>query len=139
MSKSADMSLLDAMFAAAKAAQAKAYVPYSRFRVGAAVLGDDGQIYSGCNVENAAYPTSTCAEAGAVAAMILAGVRRIEAVLVIGDGTELCTPCGNCRQRLREFGLPSMPIHVADSDGVRQSFTLDQLLPYSFGPDNLIK
>jgi cytidine deaminase len=128
---------LEALFKAAQAAQTKAYVPYSRFRVGAAVLGDDGHIYAGCNVENAAYPSGTCAEAGAIAAMILGGARHIEAVLVIGDGTELCTPCGNCRQRLREFGLPSTPIHVADSSGVRQSFTLEQLLPFSFGPDNL--
>ncbi len=128
---------LDALFQTAKAAQAKAYVPYSRYRVGAAILGEDGHIYAGCNVENAAYPTGTCAEAGAVAAMILGGARRIEAVLVIGDGTPLCTPCGNCRQRLREFAQPSTPIHVADHNGVRQSFTLDQLLPFSFGPDNL--
>jgi cytidine deaminase len=130
---------LEALFKAAKAAQAKAYVPYSRFKVGAAVLGDDGQIYAGCNVENAAYPTGTCAETGAVAAMILAGARRIEAVLVIGDGAELCTPCGNCRQRLREFAKPATPVHVADGQGVRQSFSLDQLLPFSFGPDNLEK
>jgi cytidine deaminase len=128
---------LEALFNSAKAAQAKAYVPYSRFRVGAAVLADNGQIYAGCNVENAAYPTGTCAEAGAVAAMILAGARSIYAVLVIGDGSELCTPCGNCRQRLREFSLPATPIHVADARGVRQSFTLEQLLPFSFGPDNL--
>ena len=131
------MNQLEALFNAAKAAQARAYVPYSRFKVGAAVLADDGQIYAGCNVENAAYPTSTCAEAGAVAAMILNGARRIEAVMVIGEGAELCTPCGNCRQRLREFSLPNTPIHVADSGGLRQSFTLEQLLPFSFGPDNL--
>jgi cytidine deaminase len=130
---------LDALFAAAKAAQAKAYVPYSRFKVGAAILADDGQIYAGCNVENAAYPTSVCAEGGAVAAMIMGGARAIRTVMVIGDGSELCTPCGNCRQRLREFAAPDTPIHVADADGVRRSFTLNELLPFSFGPDNLTR
>jgi cytidine deaminase len=131
------LSGLDELFQAAKAAQTKAYVPYSRFRVGAAILADDGNIYSGCNVENAAYPTSVCAEGGAVAAMIMGGARRIEAVLVVGDGTELCTPCGNCRQRIREFANATTPVHVADTNRVRHSFTLNELLPFSFGPDNL--
>jgi cytidine deaminase len=130
---------LQALFDAAKAAQAKAYVPYSRFRVGAAILGADGRIYAGCNVENAAYPTSVCAEGGAVAAMVMGGCREIAAVLVVGDGGLLCTPCGNCRQRLREFAKPSTPVHVAGAEGVRRSFTLDELLPASFGPDNLDK
>jgi cytidine deaminase len=131
------LASLDVLFAAAKAAQAKAYVPYSRFKVGAAILGGDGLIYSGCNVENAAYPTSVCAEGGAVAAMIMGGCTSIAAVMVIGDGQELCTPCGNCRQRLREFAKGTTPVHVAGPDGVRHSFTLDELLPASFGPDNL--
>jgi cytidine deaminase len=131
------MERMDSLFAAALAAQAKAYVPYSHFRVGAALLAEDGQIYAGCNVENAAYPTSVCAEGGAVAAMILGGARRIEALMVVGDGPELCTPCGNCRQRIREFATPDTTIHVADGQGVRRSFTLAELLPFSFGPDHL--
>jgi cytidine deaminase len=130
---------LDALFAAARAAQARAYVPYSRFKVGAAILGTDGRIYAGCNVENAAYPTSVCAEGGAVAAMVMGGCTSIAAVLVVGDGAELCTPCGNCRQRLREFAKPETPVHVAGPEGVRRSFTLDALLPASFGPDNLTR
>ncbi|MGL5117016.1 MAG: cytidine deaminase, partial [Beijerinckiaceae bacterium] len=97
------MSVLDDLFAAAKAAQEKAYVPYSRFRVGAAILADDGCIYAGCNVENAAYPSGACAEVGAVSAMMLGGGKQITALMVVGDGDELCTPCGNCRQRIREF------------------------------------
>jgi cytidine deaminase len=128
---------LTALFDAARAAQARAYVPYSRFKVGVAILGADGNIYAGCNVENAAYPTSVCAEGGAVAAMIMGGCTSVAAVLVVGDGAELCTPCGNCRQRLREFAKPATPVHVAGPEGVRRTFTLDELLPASFGPDNL--
>jgi cytidine deaminase len=128
---------LDALFEAAKAAQARAYVPYSRFKVGSAILADDGRIYAGCNVENAAYPTGTCAEAGSVAAMVLGGGKAIREVLVIGDGPVLCTPCGNCRQRIREFAKPETPVHVAGPEGVRHTFTLEELLPASFGPDNL--
>ncbi len=128
---------LDRLFEAAKAAQSQAYVPYSRFKVGSAILGDDGKIYAGCNVENAAYPSGTCAEAGSVAAMVLGGGKAIHAILVIGDGPLLCTPCGNCRQRIREFAKPGTPVHVAGPEGVRRSFTLGELLPASFGPDNL--
>jgi len=135
MSKSAEAGL-GQLFAAAKAAQANAYAPYSRFKVGAALRAPDGAIYSGCNVENAAYPQGACAEAGAIAAMALAGKRRIAEILVVGDGEALCTPCGGCRQRIREFAAPDTPIHIAGPEGIRKSFTLDELLP-SFGPDNL--
>lgn len=128
---------LTALFEAAKAAQARAYAPYSRFQVGAAVRSGSGAIHAGCNVENAAYPVGACAEAGALSAMVLAGDRSIAEVLVIGDGPELCTPCGACRQRLREFGANDTRIHVAGPEGVRRSFTLAELLPHSFGPDNL--
>ena len=128
---------LTALFEAAKAAQARAYAPYSRFQVGAALRTASGTIHAGCNVENAAYPVGACAEAGALSAMALAGDRTVVEVLVIGDGPELCTPCGACRQRLREFGANDMRIHVAGPEGVRRSFTLAELLPHSFGPDNL--
>lgn len=128
---------LDALFAAAKAAQARAYAPYSRFQVGAAVQGESGTIYAGCNGENAAYPVGICAETGAIAAMLAAGERRIAGILVIGDGESLVTPCGGCRQRIREFGGPGTPVHVAGRDGIRRTFTLDELLPFAFGPDNL--
>jgi cytidine deaminase len=128
---------LDALFEAAKAAQTKAYVPYSRFKVGSAILADDGRVYAGCNVENAAYPSGTCAEAGSIAAMVLGGGQAIREILVIGEGPVLCTPCGNCRQRIREFAKGDTPVHVAGPEGVRQTFTLEELLPASFGPDNL--
>ncbi|MFM9973239.1 MAG: cytidine deaminase [Beijerinckiaceae bacterium] len=131
------MASLETLFEAAKMAREQAYAPYSSFRVGAAILGDDGRVYAGCNVENAAYPTGTCAEAGAVAAMILGGGKAIAAVVVIGESDALCTPCGNCRQRLREFAKPSTPVHVADGSGIRRTFTLEELLPASFGPENL--
>ena len=128
---------LDGLLAAARKAQALAYAPYSRFPVGAAVLSESGAVYAACNVENAAYPVGTCAEAGAIAAMVSAGERRIAAVLVLGAGEPLVTPCGTCRQRIREFAAPETPIHVAGPEGVRRSFRLDELLPFSFGPDNL--
>lgn len=129
---------LEALFKAAREARESAYAPYSRFKVGAAILTPEGEIFSGCNVENAAYPQGTCAEAGAIAAMALAGRRRILAVLVIGDGEGLCTPCGGCRQKIREFADASAPIHIAGLQGVRASFTLDELLPHSFGPAHLM-
>jgi cytidine deaminase len=130
----ADMSLI----AAAVAARGKAYAPYSRFLVGAAVKDEHGRIHAGCNVENAAYPEGTCAEAGAVAAMIMAGGRRIAEAAVAGAGDRLVTPCGGCRQKLREFGRSDLVIHVCDETGrVKRSFTLDELLPHSFGPKNL--
>lgn len=127
----------DALFAAAAAIQPRAYAPYSRFKVGAALLADDGAVYAGCNVENAAYPVGTCAEAGAVAAMIGAGGRTIRAILVFGEGAELVTPCGACRQRIREFAAPETPVAIAGPEGIRARFTLAELLPASFGPANL--
>ena len=136
MSKSAEAAVAE-LFRAAKAAQGAAYAPYSRFKVGAALRTQSGKVYSGCNVENAAYPQGSCAEAGAIAGMALAGERRIAEILVIGDGEALCTPCGGCRQRIREFADDSTPVHVAGPDRVRRTFTLGQLLPESFGPGHL--
>jgi cytidine deaminase len=128
---------MEVLFEAALEAQARAYAPYSGFKVGAAVQGESGAVYTGCNVENAAYPVGTCAEQAAIALMVAAGERRIAAVLVVGDGRTLVTPCGACRQRIREFGAPDTPVHVAGLDGVRSTFALDDLLPCAFGPDNL--
>jgi len=128
---------LDALLNAARAARERAYVPYSGFAVGAALLAPSGRIYAGCNVENAAYPQGSCAEAGAISAMVMAGEREIRAVCVVGAGKALVTPCGGCRQRLREFAADAVPVHVAGPEGVRRSFTLGELLPASFGPDNL--
>ncbi|MCA1953238.1 MAG: cytidine deaminase [Hyphomicrobiales bacterium] len=128
---------IEALFEAAKTAQARAYAPYSRFPVGAAIRADDGRVYAGVNVENAAYPLGTCAEAGAIAAMVLGGGRRIEAILVLGPGEALCTPCGGCRQRIREFAAPDCPVLIAGLAGIRARLTLAALLPHAFGPANL--
>jgi cytidine deaminase len=128
---------LSALFEAAGAARARAHAPYSNFPVGAALRDEHGRIHAGCNVENAAYPAGTCAEAGAIAAMVAGGGRAIRSILVLGDGAGLVTPCGACRQRIREFAVGTTPIHVAGPEGVRRSFTLDALLPASFGPETL--
>jgi cytidine deaminase len=125
------------LFAAASAAMERAYAPYSKFQVGAAILAGNGQIYSGCNVENAAYPVGTCAEAGAISAMVRDGAQQIHEIVVIGRGDLMCTPCGGCRQRIREFAAPDTKIHVCGPEGLRRTFTCDELLPVSFGPENL--
>lgn len=128
---------VDALFAAAKAVQAHAYVPYSHFHVGAALLTSSGRIYACCNVENAAYPSAVCAEAGAISMMVAGGDREIVAVLTICDGDEIGTCCGNCRQRIREFAKPETPIYACGPEGLRATFTLEGFLPASFGPENL--
>ena len=124
------------LFTAAFSAMERAYAPYSKFQVGAAILAGNGQIYSGCNVENAAYPIGTCAEAGAIAAMVRNGAQPIREILVIARGDKMCTPCGGCRQRIREFATPDTKIHVCGPEGLRRTFTRDELLPASFGPEN---
>jgi cytidine deaminase len=125
------------LFDAALAVQANAHAPYSGFRVGAAIRGGSGRVYAACNVENAAYPQGSCAEAGAISALVSAGERRIVAVLTVCDGDVLSTCCGGCRQRIREFAAGDTPIHAAGVHGLWASFTLDQLLPASFGPENV--
>ncbi len=128
---------LQALLVAARAARERAYAPYSKFRVGAAVLDDQGRVHAGCNVENAAYPQGVCAEAGALSAMVLAGSTRVRAVVVVGEGPAWVTPCGGCRQKLREFAAPDTPVIVANEVQVQARFTLEQLLPQSFGPEHL--
>lgn len=125
------------IIAAARAAMARAYAPYSCFKVGAAVRGASGRLYAGCNVENAAYPQGWCAEASAIAAMVMAGETRIVEAAVMGGGDALCTPCGGCRQKLYEFAGDELPIHVCGPQGLRRTVTLGELLPLAFGPENL--
>ena len=127
----------DALITAAINAMPLAYAPYSQFQVGAAIEDENGHIHTGVNVENAAYPAGSCAEAAAIAAMIGAGGRKITRIAVAGRGELLCTPCGGCRQRIREFAATDMDIFICDEQGLRQRFTLTELLPHSFGPDNL--
>ena len=126
------------LIAAAKSARLKAYAPYSKFLVGAAVRDERGSIHGGCNIENAAYPQGWCAETSAIAAMIMSGGHAIAEMAVIGSGDMLCTPCGGCRQKIREFAKGNVKIHMCGEDGMlKQTFTLDELLPASFGPENL--
>jgi len=120
------------LFNAARKVFENAYAPYSNFRVGAALRSESDAIYSGCNVENAAYPIGNCAEASAIAQMIAAGEREIEEVALVAAGDRLCTPCGGCRQRLAEFAGPDLQIHICSPEGHRQTLTLGELLPHSF-------
>jgi cytidine deaminase len=125
------------LFAAAEAVRARAYAPYSKFSVGAAILADDGRIYAGCNIENAAYPIGNCAEASAIAAMIAGGGRRITRVYVTGPGSAPVTPCGGCRQRLREFADLDVTVISHGVEGAPLRQTVAELLPHSFGPEFL--
>ena len=131
------MSGMDDMIEAARRAMERAYAPYSDFPVGAVVRGASGLLYAGCNVENSSYPQGWCAEASAIAAMVAAGERRIVEVAVMGQGEALVTPCGGCRQKLREFADDDVLIHVCGPEGLRRSVTLGELLPLAFGPENL--
>lgn len=130
---------LGPLFSAALAVRERAYAPYSGFKVGACIRTPAGALHAGANVENAAYPQGQCAEAAAIAAMIAAGEREIAEILVVGGGEGLCTPCGGCRQRIREFADLDVEVisHGVDGDPLVQ--TLGQLLPHSFGPEFLGK
>ena len=122
------MSLKDA----ARTVRARAYAPYSRFLVGAALRAENGQVYVGCNVENVAYPEGTCAEAGAIAAMIAAGARKIEELYVIADSPVPVSPCGGCRQKIAEFAKSDVVVTLANLDGVEHRTTIGGLLPGAF-------
>ena len=128
---------LGPLWDAARRVRAHAHAPYSRFAVGAAVLDEQGRVHAGCNVENAAYPQGWCAETSALVAMVSAGGRRVQALLVVGEAADPVTPCGGCRQKLREFARDDVLVGVADPTGLRLRLTLGQLLPHSFGPDHL--
>ena len=127
------MDIVKNLFLKAKETCSHAHAPYSHFRVGAAILADNNEIYTGCNVENASYPCGTCAEAGAIASMIANGATQIREILVIADSQELITPCGACRQVLHEFceNDENLDVIVNSSDGILV-YKLAQLLPESF-------
>lgn len=128
--------MIEKMFELAVNARKNSYSPYSRFAVGACVLTEKGNMYAGCNVENAILH-GICAEQNAITTMVANGERRIKEILVVGDGNTLVTPCGLCRQVIREFGDNDTLIHVAGLEGVRKTFKLSELLPQSFGPETL--
>jgi len=122
----------------AKQIAALAYAPYSKFRVGACIRSTQGKLYYGCNVENASYGLTSCAEASAISHMISHGDTEIAEIAIIGlDTNQFISPCGACRQRIREFASPKAAIHMANSIGQYESKTLDELLPKSFGPNFL--
>jgi cytidine deaminase len=120
------------LLTAATAVRENAYAPYSRFKVGAALRAVSGAVYAGCNVENVAYPEGTCAEAGAIAAMIAAGDTRIAEVLVIADSPDPVPPCGGCRQKIAEFAAQDVKVTMATLDGKERTVTVAQLLPGVF-------
>lgn len=132
-----DPDLERRMVQVARDARLRAHAPYSRFAVGAALLDEQGRLHAGANIENAAYPQGLCAEAAALAHLVMAGGQRVVAAVVVGQGAEPVTPCGGCRQKLREFAGADVPVVVADLQSVRGRYTLGELLPHSFGPDHL--
>ncbi len=125
-----EQDLIDAALAVRK----NAYARYSNYRVGAALLDERGKLFAGCNVENAAYPEGTCAEANAIAAMIADGGKTIQTIAIAGghDDIEDCTPCGGCRQKINEFATPETRVVLLRPGGHRRAFTIDALLPRSF-------
>jgi cytidine deaminase len=122
----------EALFRAATAVRARAHAPYSNFRVGAAVLGEDGQVYSGCNIENASYGLSACAERNAIAQAVGAGNRKVKAVAVVAESKVPTPPCGMCRQVVAEFGAPDTPVRMRNLTGQEAAYRLDELLPHAF-------
>lgn len=123
----------DRLFEAATAARERAYAPYSKFRVGAAALFDDGVIYPGCNAENSSYSLTVCAERAAIFTAVTAGQRKLVAVAVVADAHLPCPPCGSCRQVMAEFGgADTMVGFRSAASGQEEKYQLQELLPYAF-------
>jgi len=126
------MNNISVLLKEAKNAAGRAYAPYSKFKVGCAILTSTGRIYSGCNVENVSYPVGTCAEAGALAAMINGGESEIKEILIYADSKQIISPCGACRQRIAEFAQGNAPVHMANARGEVKTLTIGELLPMGF-------
>jgi cytidine deaminase len=122
----------------ARQSMAKAYAPYSNFMVGASILDENGQIHAGCNVENSAYPLGVCAEGSAISNMILNGGTQIDKILIVSSGDKMVTPCGGCRQKIREFATPQTRILIHHKGEVTE-FSVADLLPHSFSKEHFIK
>ncbi|MDP6164112.1 MAG: cytidine deaminase [Candidatus Thioglobus sp.] len=127
----------ESYISATKEAMSKAYVPYSNYPVGVLIITDKGNVYSGCNVENASYPLGNCAEASAIAAMVMGGETKINQIYVMTKNDEGGIPCGGCRQRIREFSDSNTQIIMCSPDGIQNRMNLSELLPQSFGPEHL--
>jgi cytidine deaminase len=127
------------MLKLAQQVKQRSYSPYSRFSVGACLRANNNKLYIGTNVENASYGLTLCAEANAVTAMLADGATQIEEIVITGSTSHFCSPCGACRQRLREFAKGKVLVHMCDDKGHPQTMTLEQLLPESFGPEHLGK
>ena len=109
-----------------------AYAPYSNFSVGAAILSENDKLFGGCNVENAAYPEGTCAEAGAISAMIAGGCKTIKEIYIVSKSENIVSPCGGCRQKIREFSSNQTKIFLCNIKWDYKLFSLNELLPFSF-------
>ncbi len=133
------MSELVHLFNLALKTRLNAYAPYSCFKVGAAVLSSSNNIYVGCNVENVSYPNGTCAETGAIAAMIAAGDNLIKDIIIVAESDNLITPCGACLQRIFEFSDKNTKIHLANLNEIKKSYTISELLPLAFNEKELKK
>src|SRR5690606_11741323 len=125
------------LFEAATAAMARAYAPYSRFPVGAALRTEDGRIYAGANIENASFPEGWCAETTALGHYVMGGGGRITGIAVVAEKMPRITPCGGCRQRLAEFAGPDAKLHLCDETGIVQTMTMAEILPLGFAGDTL--
>ncbi|MGE7370194.1 cytidine deaminase [Neorhizobium sp. NPDC001467] len=123
------------LFEAAREAMGRAYAPYSKFPVGAAIRADDGEVYVGANIENLSFPQGWCAEPTAIGAMVMGGGRRIREIAVIAQKLALCPPCGGCRQKIAEFADPDTRVYLCDEQGVQKTMTMEELLPFSFKTD----
>ena len=126
------MSMPNSLIEDARAVRENAHAPYSGFKVGAAIRTASGRVFTGVNVENAAYPEGTCAEAGAIAAMVAAGETRIAEIAVIGDAPDPVTPCGGCRQKIAEFAPPGVEVTMANLRGDTLTMKIEELLPFAF-------
>jgi cytidine deaminase len=129
------MSDTNDLYARAREAAFNSYAPYSDFHVGAVVVADDGRVFAGCNVENAAYGSAICAEGNAISTAAAAGVRKIDTVVIACLDAGECYPCGNCRQLMREFGVDT--VVVQDGSGSLRTHDFSEILPHSFGPESL--
>ena len=131
------MANIDTMIELARETMNRAYAPYSKYYVGACVEAEDGTLFSGCNVENASYGLTVCAEVNAIGSLIAAGKKRIKSLLVISSGATISAPCGRCRQVIREFAAPNTPVYLCLKDKLGATMTVGEMLPQSFGPEHL--